>query len=102
MEPDPVRFAVNSRREGKPQAVRLARQGAADAQQKSSWGTKYWIQCKADLPKLWRVAFTAPTDGANLSGIEDRGVKRKMCIFRFTPFSFPEMALIKACKGLIC
>ena len=52
--------------------------------------------------KLWRAASTAPTDGANLSGIEDRGVKRKMCIFRFTPFPFLELALINVRKGLIC
>jgi hypothetical protein len=38
--------------------------------------------------KLWRAALTAPTDGANLSGIEDRGVKRKTLFFRFTLFPF--------------
>ena len=58
--------------------------------------------------RLWHPEDTSfgtrstSTDGANLSGIEDRGVKRKKQFFRFTPFPFLEVTLKDVHKGLIC
>ena len=70
-----MRIGCETRRQAEGSA--LARQAAVD---KSSQ------VMRMSPPELWRAALTAPTDGANLSGIEDRGVKRKL-ILSFHPFS---------------